>query len=361
VKAVVEGIHFAGFATALPPQRHAYSETPAPFSREEATKLHASTGVYERRVLAQPWCISDLCLCAAERLLADLDWDPTSVEILIFVSQNADYVLPATACLMQRRLGLPTTAAAFDLPLGCSGFIYGTWLAGRMLQGSSGRRALILCGDNSTRWLRPDDRATLPLFGDAGCAAALETHDKATPMPVVVGTDGRGAPHLTVKAGGKRDPLIPDREPWSPERHARLFDDSRLHLNGAEVFTFSLRTVPTLVAETLDHAGIALDALDWVVLHQANRFMLEHLRKRLKVPLEKFVIDLERFGNTSSATIPLVFCHSLAERLTKHTQKVLMAGFGVGWSWGAMVADIGPIPQPALIDLPADYPVLTLS
>lgn len=360
MKAVVEGIRFAGCAAALPPTRHAYAETPAPFTAAEAAKLHASTGVYERRILAPPWCISDLCLCAAERLLERLGWDPSSVDVLIFVTQNADYVLPATACLMQRRLGLPTTAAAFDLPLGCSGFIYGTWLAGRMLHGSSGRRALLLCGDNSTRWLKPEDRSTLPLFGDAGTATALEVAPEAAPMPLVVGTDGRGGQHLAVKAGGKRQPLIPDRAPWPSETHARLFEDSRLHLNGAEVFGFSLRTVPALVAETLEHAGLGLDAIDWVVLHQANRFMLEHLRKRLKVPAEKFVIDLEKFGNTSSATIPLVFCHALAEALTQGRSRVLMAGFGVGWSWGALVAEIGPLPPPVLVDLPADYPVLTL-
>nr|WP_282189073.1 ketoacyl-ACP synthase III [Azospirillum sp. SYSU D00513] len=259
---------------------------------------------------------------------------------------------------MQRRLGLPTSCAAFDVPLGCSGYVYGLWMAGRLLGGSDARRALVLCGDNATRHLHPEDRATLPLFGDAGSATALEVDADAPPIPVVLGTDGAGAKHIFVKAGGKRDCLIPTGQPRSPEEEERLMLDSRLKLNGAEVFAFTLKAVPPLLRTTMEHAGVTMDELDHVVLHQANKFMLDHLRKRVQIPEDKFVVDMHHFGNTSSASIPLAICHQLSGPLAGRSSKLLMAGFGVGWSWGAMVADIGPIPAPAVEEIPGDFPVL---
>lgn len=364
MKAMVEGVRIAGLRAVVPPQRHSFVEDPGIFTVEEARKLADTIGIHERRVLPPPYCASDLCLAAAEGLLEQLGWDPSTVEVLIFVSQDADYVLPATACILQKRLGLPTSAAAFDVPLGCSGYVYGLWIAARLLGGSTARRALVLCGDNPTRHLHPEDRATLPLFGDAGSATALELAPVAPPMAVVLGTDGTGARHIFVKAGGKRHSLIPPvtppRDTPDADAQAELARDARLTLNGAEVFAFTLRAVPPLLREAMEHAGVGIDAIDWFVLHQANKFMLDHLRKRMRVPPEKFIVDLHGFGNTSSASIPLALCHSLGDSLAGGPRKTLMAGFGVGWSWGAIVTDIGPIPTPQVVDLPDGYPVLTV-
>lgn len=362
MKAIIDGIRIAGLRAVVPPQRHSFVEDPGMFTVEEAKKLAATIGVQERRVLPPPYCASDLCLAAAEGLMEQLDWDPATVEVLVFVSQDADYVLPATACIMQHRLGLPTSAAAFDVPLGCSGYVYGLWIAAKLLGGSSARRALVLCGDNPTRHLHPEDRATLPLFGDAGSATALEVDAAAPPIPVVIGTDGAGAPHIFVKAGGKRHSLIPPvgtaGRIADEEEAAQLERDSRLTLNGAEVFSFTLRAVPPLLREAMEHAGTDVEGIDRFVLHQANAFMLEHLRKRIKAPADRFVIDMQGFGNTSSASIPLAICHSMGAQLAAGPVKTLMAGFGVGWSWGAMVAELGPMPEPQVVDLPEGYPVL---
>lgn len=359
VKAVIEGVRIAGLRTAVPTRRHSFMEDPRPFTAPEAEKLYASTGVHGRRVAPPHMCASDMCLAAAEGLLAQLGWEPASVEVLVFVTQGPDYVLPATACLLQRRLGLPTTCAAFDVTLGCSGFVYGLWIASRLLGRDSARRALVLCGDTSSHHLIPDDRSTRPLFGDAGAAAALEVAADASPIHAVFGTDGSGAPHITMKAGGRRDPLIPPLSPHSPEERERLFRDARLHLNGPEVFAFTLRAVPPLVRAILDHAGLGIEAMDQVVLHQANRFMLDHLRRKTGIPEDKFLVDLHDFGNTSSASIPLAVCHRLGPPLAASTLKLLFAGFGVGWSWGAMIADVGPIPEPTVVDIPDDFPCLT--
>lgn len=360
VKAVVDGVRIAGIRAAVPVNRHSFLEDPAPFTLEEAEKLCASTGVRERRILPPNLCASDLCVAAAEGLLAQLGWDPGSIDVLVFVSQDADYNLPATACVIQKRLGLSTACAAFDVNLGCSGFVYGTWIAARLLSGivaEPGRgRALVLCGDTSSRHLRPDDRSTLPLFGDAGAATALERSDEAGRMHVVVGTDGSGAPHIRIKAGGRRDTLVPPATPRSPEEEERLFNDARLHLNGAEVFGFTLKAVPPLVSEALSHAGTTVDGIDWCIMHQANKFMLDHLRKKTGFPAERFIVDMAEFGNTSSASIPLAISHRLGADLAENRRRMLLAGFGVGWSWGALVTDVGPIPAPTVIEVPDDQP-----
>lgn len=361
VKAVAEGVRIAGFGAAVPRPRHAFTETPAPFSAEEAAKLCASTGVVSRRILPPFLCASDMALAAAEDLLARLAWDPATIDVLIFVSQDADYNLPATACLLQRRLRLPSTCAAFDVSLGCSGFIYGLWLASRLLGGGSARRALVLCGDVSSRHLVPGDRSTLPLFGDAGAAAALEWHPQAPPLHFCLGTDGRGAPHICVQAGGRRNPLTPGLVARTPEEEEALFTRARLSLNGAEVFAFTLRAVPALVRDVLEFAGLPREALDQVVLHQANRFMLEHLRKKIGIPEERFVMAMESYGNTSSASIPLAVCHSLGSAFQHRPLTLLLAGFGVGWSWGALVGQIGPLPPLGVVEIPDDAVPLDLA
>lgn len=361
MQATIQNISFAGFRTAVPAQRHSFIDDPSLFSSAEAEKVVQSTGIYERRVLPNHLCASDMCVAAATDLLQSLNWDPTSVEILIFVSQDSDYNLPATACLIQNRLGLPTSCAALDINLGCSGFVYATWIASQMLSSSSGKRALVLCGDTSTRHLMPDDRSTRPLFGDAGAAVALEKRPGCAPMHVVMGTDGRGAPHIVVRAGGRRNPLIPAKDPMTVERHEQAYREARLSLNGPEVFSFSLRAVPPLVKATLEHAGLTQDQIQYFVLHQANKLMLEQIRRKIGADADRFIIDLYHYGNTSSASIPLAICNSLSEQLSAGSQKLMLCGFGVGWSWASLVADIGPIPSPAVIEISDDFPPLTLS
>jgi 3-oxoacyl-[acyl-carrier-protein] synthase III len=359
MKATVKGVRIAGLQAAVPVARHSFVETPGPLSAEEAQKLYASIGVHERRIAPPPLLASDLCVAAAESLLDELGWDPDSIDALVLVTQGPDYLLPATACLIQRRLGLPTGCAAFDVNLGCSGFVYGAWIASQLLAGSEGKRALLLCGDVSTRLLHPDDRATQPLFGDAGSAMALEKTQDAAPMHIVLGTDAAGAKHISIKAGGLRHNLVPALK-RSPEENETLYKEAHLHLNGPEVFSFTLRAVPALMRESLDYAGTSIDSIDTFVMHQANKFILEHLRKKTGIPADKFVIDLHDFGNTSSASIPLALCHRLAATLAETRQRVSLVGFGVGWSWGALITELGPLPRPRIVEVPDDAPTLSL-
>lgn len=360
MKAKINGLRIAGLTGSVPPMRHNFVEHPDPFSSNEISKLVKATGVNERRILGDTHCISDVCLHAAEVLLESLHWSPSTVDVLLFVSQNTDYILPATACLMQHRLGLSTDAACFDLPLGCSGFVYGLMVAATMLQNASGCRALVLCGDNSTRYLVPDDRSAVPLFGDAGTATAIERCESPNVFHFILGTDGSGGKNISVKAGGKRHPLVPDLEPWSAETNRELYRSARLHLNGGEVFSFSLKKVPMLVKDLLKFSDLSLTNIDRFVFHQANKMMLDHLRKRIGIDNDKFVVDMAEFGNTSSASIPLAMAHRLSAPLQAQSEIMLLAGFGVGWSWGGMIGKIGPIPKPKIVEFPENYDPLLL-
>lgn len=360
MKAVIKSVKIAGMQASVPPHRHSYVETPDFFTQEEVEKIYASTGIHSRRILPKHLCASDMCIAAAETLLKRLNWAPESVDVLIYVSQDSDYALPATACLMQHRLGLSQNAACVDVSLGCSGFVYGTWMASQMLNSSDGQRALVLCGDTSSRHLLPDDRGTLPLFGDAGVATALQFDENWPDSYAVFGTDGTGGQHIAVKAGGRRNPTMPELEARSSEEEQKLYKESRLYLNGAAVFSFTLKVVPKLIRESLALANIEADSLDMVVMHQANQFILEHLRKKAKIPQDKYLIDMADFGNTSSASVPLAICHKLGDFFETNTQKAMLGGFGVGWSWGAIITDIGPIIAPQIIEISDDFEPLTL-
>lgn len=347
---VIKGVSIRGIRACVPAQSQGV-EGLIPDEAERA-RLTGSIGVITRRIAPSGVLTSDLCQRAAEGLLAQLGWAKGSIDVLIFVTQSADYVIPSTACALQTRLGLGA-CLAFDINLGCSGYPYGLWTAASLLQTLKieGRpaRALVLAGDVSTSKLMPGDRATVPLFGDAGSATALEVDEAAQSMFGEFGTDGSGAAHILVEAGALRLPLVPPVEPHPADHAERLFKAARLHLNGTEVFNFTLKAVPALVGRILEASGETADSVDYVVFHQANAFMLNHLRKKAGLPAEKVPVAMERFGNTSSASIPLTIAEALSNAFDKPRELVIM-GFGVGWSWSAMKLTLGPIPAPEIDD-----------
>ena len=303
----------------------------------------------ERPAAYDGMCTSDLCFAAADRLLSDLGWPRDSVDALIFVSQTPDYRLPATACTLQQRLRLSKRCAAFDIGLGCSGHVYGLWVASSLIAAGGAKRALLLTGDTSTYFCSPLDRSVALLFGDAGTATAIEADAAAPPMHFVLGTDGSGRDNLIVPAGGFRRPHAPDTavRAAGDDGNSRSAED--LFMNGAEIFTFTLREVPPLITAVLDGAGWSKDDVDAFVFHQANQFMLQHLAKRLKLPKEKFVLAMEEFGNTSSASIPLALSVRLARPLGERACKTVLAGFGVGYSWAAVALTCGPMAMPGVL------------
>jgi 3-oxoacyl-[acyl-carrier-protein] synthase-3 len=238
-----------------------------------------------------------------------------------------------------------------DINLGCSGYVYGLWVAACLLQATQGRMGLVLVGDTISKIVDPEDPSIAPLFGDAGTATVIEhTRDLADQMGFVLGSDGRGAENLIVRGGGFRHPLVSAGASTEPTLGGST--PSRwLAMNGAEIFTFTLRQVPGLVETALRGAGWTLETCDRVVFHQANGFMLEYLRKKLGIPRERFVLGLRGFGNTSSASIPLAIVTELRGELRDQSLRLLLAGFGVGYSWGAATVRLGPLTIPSLIEV----------
>lgn len=330
----IDNIALRGVVSVLPRNEVDNSVFETRFGADSVRDVVKMIGVQRRYWTNESTTAADLCLHAAQKLLANVGWSTDSVDALIFVSQTPDYRLPATACALHGKLGLDKACAAFDVNLGCSGYTYGLWLASTMIAGGA-RRVLLLAGDTITRTVSNDDRATAMLFGDAGTATALEFDETAVTSTFVLGTDGAGAPNLIIPQGGFRNTV-----PADPRLEGR--NPTCLYMDGGEIFNFTLKSVPGLVNDTLTHAGVALDDVDAFLYHQANEFMLKHLARKSKIPAEKFPINIGDYGNTSCASIPLLISTRLREKLTA-PQRLLMAGFGVGYSWGSALMSVGPL------------------
>lgn len=343
-------MRIAGIACAVPGGRYAAGDDAA-FPASEVERVSKTSGIRSRHISPPDICTSDLCREAGRRLLSELAWNPSDVDALIFVTQTPDYVLPATSCLLHAALGLSTSAAAFDVNLGCSGFPYALWLGSLMLQ-SGMRRVLLLVGDTISKIVSPQDRSVALLFGDAGTATALEAAPNAPEMFFELGTDGSGAGHLMVPAGSFRRMHSPETSALQ-ERPGGLASEEHLHMDGAEVFAFTLRRVPPLVKALLSASGWSMDEVDAFVPHQANRFMLEHLAKSMRIPAGKMILALEDYGNTSSASIPLAMTTTLQSRLASSELRLILAGFGVGFSWAGVALSAGPMVMPDLIEYAA--------
>lgn len=353
----VAGVRLAGLASAVPDCIQTVDDDARCFGDAEARKISQNIGVASRRIAPPELCASDLCAAAAERLLDELGWERESVRALIFVTQTPDYLAPATACTLQDRLGLPKSCAAIDLSMGCSGYVYGLATASQFVRGlaageNGSGRVLLLVGDTITRMLSPQDRATVLLFGDAGSATALEACDSAEPMVFSLGTDGSGAKNLIVPVGGFRSPRTEQTGIRTERENGNIRSDEDLYMNGAEVFSFTLAEVPSMVKQTMAAAGWELDGVDGVVMHQSNAFMLNHLRKRLKIPDEKFFVTLDGYGNTSCASIPLAISARCASEKTDAPRRLVLAGFGIGWSWGGAAVTIQNAVLPEVVIVP---------
>lgn len=324
-QAQINGIALRGIVSALPTGVQDVADMAARFGADQAERIAAATGIRRRHIAAPGQCMSDLALPAARTLLSDLGWTADSIDLLITVTQTPDHPLPATACLLQQRLGLDRRCAAFDVGLGCSGYVYGLWLAASLLSGMGRGRCLLVAGDTTSRTLDPADRSVAPLFGDAGTVTALEFDPDAGALTIDVGTDGAGAPYLIQPGGGARQP-----------------DGPPLFMDGTQVFAFTLREVPKAIAATLATAGIAVAGIDHVVLHQANEMMVRRLGQKIGATAEQMVLALADRGNTSSASIPLAISDSLSDSMRGGARTLLLCGFGVGWSWGTAIWRVGP-------------------
>lgn len=332
MKAKISAIEYA-----LPQTQLSNEDLVREYPEWTVEKITEKTGIVQRYVTSADECASDLGVRAAEKLFASGAASVSDIDYLIFCTQSPDYFLPTTSCVIQERLGLATSVGAFDFNLGCSGFVYGLGLAKGLIETGQASNVLLITAETYSKFIHPGDRSVRTLFGDAGAAtlianAAIASEDIG---PFVYGTDGRGAKNLIVPAGGLRRPCDTDtaRVEMDDQGNYRSLDN--LYMNGSEVFAFTLNSVPKAVKTLLDKSGETLDSIDLFVFHQANRFMLDHLRKKCKIPEEKFVLAYQKFGNTVSCTIPIALKEAELSGQLHKGMRVMLVGFGVGYSWAA--------------------------
>ena len=308
------------------------------FGSEAMQKVLAGAGIRNRRVAPKGTCGSDLGFAAAERLLQAYSIDRDTVDLVIFCTQSPDYWMPTTACILHERLKLSRKCAAFDVNLGCSQYIYGLAIASSMLQSGVANRALIITGDTMSHYVHPRDRAVAPLMGDAGSATLLgEVPDGQGFLGFELGTDGSGHRHLMIPAGGARIPISAETAIASEDAEGNIRSQQNLYMNGVGIFHFAISTVPSAIKSVLAKLALAQEDIDLFLFHQANKYMIDYLLKKLKIPLEKTHFFLEDIGNTSGSTIPLVMTDAWRAGKLRPGMKVLAVGFGVGLSWGATV------------------------
>lgn len=340
VASTVNGVAITGLVACVPDRREDTAALAQRFGIDTAERIARATGIDARRLAGPAVCTSDLGAAAAARLMDRLGWEPASIDLLVTVTQTHDHIFPTSGFLLHGRLGLPKAAVVLDLSLGCSGYVHGLWTAATMLNAAGGRRALLVVGDTTSRVLDPTDRSVAPLFGDAAAATALEVVPGCGPMSFAMGSDGKGAPYLCVPGGGLRH----------PDQPAHLFMD------GTQVFAFTLREVPGSLRAALAGAGWSMPDIDHLVLHQANAQMIRHLAQKVGATDAQTVVALAEYGNTSSASIPLALASALAEPLSTSSRRLLLSGFGVGWSWGSVALEAGPLGHCAVVPFVSGEP-----
>lgn len=307
-------------------------------TEQERNMLIKTTGIEKRRVADDGVTTSDLSYKAAEDLIKSLNWDKNDIDIVVLVTQSQDYFLPATSITLQERLGLSKNCLAFDISLGCSGYVYALSVISSMMSAGFLKKGLLLAGDISTFSLNYKDKSAYPLFGDAGTATAVEYHENQS-IAFNAGSDGSGYEAIIIPDGGLRNPLTDESYQESEDENGLTRCNRNLHLKGLDIMNFSLREVPNNIKELSEFAETPLDQVDHYVLHQANKLINNSIRKKLKQDESKFPISLNKYGNTSSASIPLTICANLKGQVENSSNKLLLSGFGVGLSWASAIID----------------------
>lgn len=332
----VNNVKISGIVSAVPENIVKNRELDLFANEQEAEKFISVTGIAEKRHVSVDQCTSDLCYSAAEELITKLNWNKEDIEVLVMVTQTPDYVVPNTSIILQDRLGLPKSCVCFDVPLGCSGYVYGLSIISQFLQNGGFKKGLLLVGDTLSKQCSTLDKSTYPLFGDAGCATALE-YNEGSEMLYNLWSDGSGYSSIIVPDGGYRNPLTERSLVQEVDAEGNTRSKINTYMNGTEVFSFGISEVPKEIKKFVAHFDLDISKIDYSFFHQANKFMNEMIRKKVGLTKEQVPYSLDRFGNTSSATVPVTIS-TLGESI-KNTE-VLMCGFGVGLSIGILKTTI---------------------
>jgi 3-oxoacyl-[acyl-carrier-protein] synthase-3 len=307
------------------------------FPEWQAEKVTEKIGINKRHISAENETALDMAHAASQKLFTN--FDKSNVDFLILCTQSPDYFLPTTACILQDRLGLRTNIGALDFNLGCSGFIYGLALAKGLINSGIATCVLLITSETYSKHLHPKDKSNRSIFGDAAAAAIVTKVSEEKIFEFELGTDGKGMHNLIVPNGAFRKKANP-QEPDYTDASGNIKNDNNLYMNGPEIFNFTLERIPSMIANVLVKNNTTFDEIDYIIFHQANKYMLDYLRKKLKIMPEKFYQNMENTGNTVSSTIPIALKDCMTHNIVKPGNKILLAGFGVGYSWGATIIEI---------------------
>lgn len=298
-------------------------------------KIDKKIGIKQRHVTVDGETASDLAVGAAEKLFLETSFDRADIDYLIFVTQSPDFHLPTTACIIQTRLGLSQRITAIDVNLGCNGFVAGLSLAKAVIVAGQAKNVLLLTAETYSKYMHERDKSNRTIFGDGSAATLVSTEGKAEVGEFVIGTDGNGAENLIVKTGGARHPKPANDLKFDDFGNPRSSDN--LYMDGPAILNYSLDSIPQLVTDVLEKNGVTMDDIDLHVYHQANTFLANLERRKLKIPEEKYYCNIENFGNTVSSTIPIALCEAMKEGKLTKGMKVLSVAQGLGYTWGGMV------------------------
>ena len=330
MKAFIKGISYY-----LPEQIMRNEELICDFPEWSVEKVAGKIGVSERHIAATDETSTDMAIKAAKKLFLNKNLNGSEIDFVLLCTQSPDYFLPTSACIIQNELGIPVSSGALDFNLGCSGFVYGLAIAKGLVFSGVAKNILLLTSETYSKYIHPRDKVNRTIFGDAAAATLISDNGFAEIMDFSLGTDGRGANNLIVKTGGLRHPAkmndLQFDESGNPTSSDYIFMD------GSEIFNFTLEMVPVLIAQTLKINNLLKEDIDLFIFHQANKYMLNFLRKKIQIPEEKFYYCLDKIGNTVSSTIPIAIAEALLENKIKSGEIGLLAGFGVGYSWAGSV------------------------
>jgi len=307
------------------------------FPEWDAEKIENKTGIRERHIVKENETSLDLGFESAEKVLQG--YDRKKIDFLLLCTQSPDYYLPTSACILQDKLGLRSDIGAFDYNLGCSGFIYGLAMAKSFIKTGISDNVLLITSETYTKHIHPKDKSNRTIFGDGAAATIIEKSDEEGIFEFSLGTDGSGYKNLIVPNGGLRNRYDVNAKEID-DGSGSIRTENNLYMNGPEIFNFTIKAVPVVVNQCLEKNKTNLDEINYVIFHQANLFMIEYLRKKIKIPKEKFYIDMLYTGNTVSATIPIALKNCIDLGVVKKGDKILLVGYGVGYSWGATIVKI---------------------
>jgi 3-oxoacyl-[acyl-carrier-protein] synthase-3 len=300
-------------------------------------KISNKTGIFKRHIASEDEFASDMALKAANNLFEEYNIEKDQIDFILYCTQSPDYFLPTTACILQHKLGLSTSCGALDFNLGCSGYVYGLAVAKGLIEGRIAKNVLLITSETYSKFINKNDKSNKTIFGDAASATLLSSSEGIYKLgDFVLGSDGAGFENLIVKNGGTKFKDNIGKDVFNDEGDY-VKNDSNLFMNGAEIFSFTSTAVPKLIAKVLEDNNLEFDNVDYFLFHQANKYMLDFIRKKINIPQDKFIYYLENVGNTVSSTIPIALKE---EGINKHRKgKIVLAGFGVGYSWGGCIIE----------------------